>query len=135
MRLFLKKRAKGQIEFGILYGGIALLALCAARFLPVMALLPSCSFKGLTGLPCPACGSTRSIVHLAHGELLSSLAMNPLASIGIIGAVLFLLYSVLTLAFDKPRFCMALTEREKNAVRAGVIVLVLANWSYLASAF
>jgi len=131
MRLFTQKRAKGQIEFGIIYGGIALLVLCAARFLPVLEFLPSCAFKGFTGMPCPACGSTRSIVHLAHGEFFSSLAMNPLASIGSIGIVFFFLYSVLTLAFDKPRLGIGLTEREKNAVRVGVALLVLANWSYL----
>jgi hypothetical protein len=131
MRLFLKKRTKGRIEFGILYGGIALLVLCAARFLPVLSFVPSCTFKGLTGLPCPTCGSTRSIVHLAHGELLSSLAMNPLTSICIIGSVLFFFYSLFTLTFDKARVGIALTDREKNIVRAGVLLLVFINWSYL----
>jgi hypothetical protein len=131
MRLFSQKRAKGQIEFGIIYGGIALLVLCAARFLPVLEFLPSCAFKGFTGLPCPACGSTRSLVHLAHGEFLSSLVMNPLISIGSIGSAFLFLYCVLTLAFDKPRLGLVLTEREKNVVRAGIVLLVLANWSYL----
>lgn len=133
MRLFWKKRTTGQIEFGIIYGGIALLVLCAARFLPVLEFLPSCAFKDLTGLPCPTCGSTRSIVHLAHGEFLSSLVMNPLISIGSIGSTFLFLYCILTLAFDKPRLGFVLTEREKNAVRAGVVLLVLANWSYLVS--
>jgi hypothetical protein len=131
MRLFSQKRAKGQIEFGIIYGGIALLVLCAARFLPVLEFLPFCAFKGFTGFPCPACGSTRSIIHLAHGDFLSSLAMNPLASAGSIGIIIFFLYSVLTLASDKPRLCIELSEREKKAIRAGVVLLVLANWSYL----
>jgi hypothetical protein len=131
MRFFSQKRARGQIEFGIIYVGIALLVLCAARFLPVLEFLPSCAFKGFTGLPCPTCGSTRSIVHLAHGDFLSSLALNPLISIGSIGSVFLFLYSVLTLAFDTPRLGISLTEREKNVVRTGIVLFVLANWSYL----
>jgi hypothetical protein len=131
MRFFLKKRAKGQIEFGVIYGIMALLVLCAARFLPVLTILPSCTFKSLTGVPCPTCGSTRSIVHLTHGEFLASLAMNPLASIACGGILLFFLYSLFTLALDSPRLGLVLTEREKNGVRIGVVLLVLANWGYL----
>ncbi len=36
-----------------------------------------CIFHGLTGLPCPACGLTRSFVWLLHGELSRSLQLNP----------------------------------------------------------
>ncbi|HEX9019901.1 MAG TPA: DUF2752 domain-containing protein [Nitrospirota bacterium] len=130
MRFSLKKRASGQIEFGIIYGGIALLALVTARFLPVLT-LPSCAFKGLTGLPCPTCGSTRSVVHLAHGDILHSLAMNPLTALCFLGAVVYLLYSLITLMPGIPRLGIVLTAREKNAVRIVAIHLLLVNWFYL----
>lgn len=135
MRISLRKRTVGQIEFGLIYGGIALLALAAGRFLPVLALAPSCVFKGLSGIPCPTCGSTRSIVHLSHGHIFDSLIMNPLVSLCAIAAVLSFAYSLVTLMFDLPRFGLVLSEREKDSVRVGAVLLVLANWAYLAVKF
>jgi len=69
MHLTLKKRASGDIVFGLIYGTIAILALIAVRFLPVLELMPSCVFRAFTGIPCPTCGATRSLVHLANGNL------------------------------------------------------------------
>jgi Protein of unknown function (DUF2752) len=36
-----------------------------------------CLFKEVTGLPCPSCGTTRSLLLLAHGRLRDSFMMNP----------------------------------------------------------
>lgn len=63
----------------------------AAIFLPAMNLLifllkdhfielskyfPECRFYRETGLLCPACGNTRSVAALFHGNILSSLGYN-----------------------------------------------------------
>jgi len=124
-------RTAGQIEFGLIYGGIGLLALCAARFLPVLTFLPSCPFNELTGIPCPTCGATRSVIHLAQGDLLSSIAVNPLISLCFAGAALYFFYSLVTLALSFPRVDVLLIAEEKNAARAGAIALVFINWTYL----
>lgn len=39
---------------------------------------PVCLFNGLTGIPCPGCGLTRSWVSAVHGDLAGSLAHHPL---------------------------------------------------------
>lgn len=36
-----------------------------------------CLFRGLTGLPCPGCGITTSLLALARGDALGSWAANP----------------------------------------------------------
>lgn len=36
-----------------------------------------CLFRWLTGIPCPACGTTRAIILALRGEWLLSLRMNP----------------------------------------------------------
>jgi Protein of unknown function (DUF2752) len=131
MRLFLKKRAPDQIEFGLLYGGIALVMLGVGRLHRVLSLAPDCVFKGLTGIPCPTCGSTRSVVHLSHGDILSAFIMNPLTTLCLILAVLYFIYSLVSAAFDLPRICFLLTNKEKNVVRAGVVLLLLMQWAYL----
>jgi hypothetical protein len=39
--------------------------------------LPRCPFNWLTGLDCPACGSTRMVYSLLHGDLASAWHFNP----------------------------------------------------------
>lgn len=131
MQVVLKKRVPGGIEFGIIYGGIAMAALIIPWFLPLLSLSPSCAFKGLFNIPCPTCGATRSVVHLSHGEFLPALAMNPIIATVIVFAVLFFFYSLITLVFDIQRICFILTEREKNAVRVIAIFLLLTQWGWL----
>jgi hypothetical protein len=131
MHIVLNKRAPGQIEFGIIYGGIALLVLLAGRFLPVLALAPSCAFKTLTGVPCPTCASTRSIVYLSHGYIASAFFMNPLVLAGALAALVYLLYSLFTLLFDVPRIVVDLSGKEKGRIRALAALLIFSNWLYL----
>lgn len=131
MRIAFKKRSIGEIEFGVIYGSMALLLLGSARVLPVLSLTPSCVFKGLTGIPCPTCGTTRSVVYLSQGDAANALVMNPLATLGLMAAVAYFFYSVITLLFNLPKLSFLLTNREKTAIRSGVIMLFLAQWAYL----
>jgi hypothetical protein len=122
---------RGRTEFGIIYGGIALLAICVGRYLPVLTVAPSCVFKYLTGIPCPTCGATRSVMHLAQGDFFASFGMNPLVSLCFIIAALAFFYSLITLIVGIPRVGVILSDREKNFVRYGAVALILANWCYL----
>ena len=131
MRVLLKKRSPNQIEFGILYGGIALIPLLAAWIMPAVVLLPSCAFQGLFGIPCPTCGATRSIMYLAHGNIVAALAMHPLIAVSMVAAILYSLYSLITLANGVPRVHIALTDQEKDVLRIGAVLIVLINWTYL----
>jgi hypothetical protein len=131
MHLTLKKRASGDIVFGLIYGTIAILTLIAVRFLPVLELMPSCVFRAFTGIPCPTCGATRSLVHLANGNLSASFGMNPAIALFIFAALLMFAYDVATL-FSGSRISLSLTPREATLIRAGAVVVLLANWAYLA---
>ncbi len=132
MRVFLKKRIHGQIEFGIIYGGIAVLALLAGQFVPgLSSAMPPCWFKGFLGIPCPTCGSTRSLVGLSQGNIAASLTINPLISFAVIFAVIYFVYSLITFIFDLPRVAFSPSEKEKDAARAGAVILALTNWVYL----
>jgi hypothetical protein len=131
MQIVLNKRTPGGIEFGIIYGGIVLLALLAGRFLPVLAIAPSCAFKALTGMPCPTCGSTRSIVYLSHGEVASAFFMNPLVLAAALAALVYLFYSLFTFFFVVPRIVVALSGKEKDRIRYLAVLIILGNWLYL----
>jgi len=36
-----------------------------------------CPIRSVTGMPCPACGTTRGLVHLLHGEPWQAVVSNP----------------------------------------------------------
>src|SRR5438128_12532473 len=50
--------------------------------------LPPCTFKAMTGLPCPSCGMTTSFALLVRGDVWNSLKANAvgtmLATIGLV---------------------------------------------------
>ncbi len=125
------KRKTGEIEYGIIYGVISLIALFIARTIPVIPLAPSCVFRTLTGIPCPTCGATRSVVNLARGEVFAAFMMNPLIALCLITAILVFLYRLVTLAFDLPKINMILSSEDVEALRVGAVTLILAQWVYL----
>ena len=43
--------------------------------------LRPCIFRGLTGVPCPTCGTTRAATAFLNGELAGAFAANPLAAL------------------------------------------------------
>lgn len=50
-----------------------------------------CPFRLLTGLPCPGCGLTRSLVCLLHGDLATSVAFHPLGPLVALALIGFIL--------------------------------------------
>jgi len=52
---------------------------------------PICMFKLMTGMPCPGCGLTRSVVALLHGDLTTSLHFHPL---GVLFVLLVLVLAI-----------------------------------------
>lgn len=45
-------------------------------FIYLKNFLPECFFRKISGLYCPGCGNTRSVVALLHGDILTSLRYN-----------------------------------------------------------
>lgn len=54
-----------------------------------------CPFRRLTGLPCPACGLTRSWVYLTHAHWGDAVSANPFGYLTAIGAITLLAVVVL----------------------------------------
>jgi hypothetical protein len=74
------------------------LRLLAAGMLGIGALWPPspvhppalCPLRSTTGIPCPLCGMTRSVVAALHGHLMTSLRFNPGGMVVIVLAVALL---------------------------------------------
>ncbi len=131
MRFVLRKKQPSHIEFALIYGGLAILLLVAARILPVTQLAPDCAFKAMTGMPCPTCGSTRAVILFSQGHLLSAFRMNPATSAVFVAALVAFLCRIVALVFDLPGMRIGLSDREKNLVRVSAMLALLLNWGYL----
>ena len=119
---------------GAIIGGIGLLAAAAVWGLRLDRIpLTLCVFKGLTGLPCPTCGSTRALGRLFALDFAGALAMNPFTTLV---AVLVAGWAVADLALLPRRRALDLQvpKRLGFGLRVGALVLFLANWVYLIAA-
>ncbi len=131
MHIIFKKREKGEVDFGIIYGGVSIIILFIGSTMPALSLMPSCAFRMLTGIPCPTCGATRSIIALARGDVTASFIMNPLTALCLLAGILVFLYSLATVVFDLPKISMLLSPKDEIALKTGIIILILAQWIYL----
>lgn len=94
--------------------------------------LQICVLKNTVGLACPSCGTTRSILHLLHGDFSSAVLLNPFGIFAFIGFMVvpfWLLYDY----FNSKRtlwtiyiYCISSFQNKKFTFL--VILLVLLNW-------
>lgn len=127
----LRVRAHEGPPFGLIFGGIALLAGAAIALLRLDRFpFALCAFKQLTGLPCPTCGSTRTLGRLADLDAAGALAMNPLVAVSAIALLFWALADLVLL----PRGRALRVEARGGlglALRGSLVLLALANWAFL----
>tara|TARA_R110002096_G_scaffold135456_6_gene287462 strand:+ start:4060 stop:4428 length:369 start_codon:yes stop_codon:yes gene_type:complete len=91
-----------------------------------------CLIKHLTNVPCPSCGSTRSVISLANGKFSDALQINPLgyvvATIMLISPIWILidvLFKKKTL-FDFYKKMETFLKKPKFAIP--LIFFIVVNW-------
>lgn len=93
--------------------------------------LPPCNMQRLAGLPCPTCGTSRTVRLLLDGELAAAFFMSPAAFLGIGVMLLYSIYAVTVVAGRLPRLRLVAGGKPWKFVLIMGGVLVLANWGYL----
>lgn len=91
-----------------------------------------CMIKHVTNIPCPSCGSTRSVLSLYNGDYLQALYWNPFGFI----IALIMVITPLWIAYDyfsnKKTLFNFYTKTEsmlnQKKITIPLIVLVLLNW-------
>jgi len=91
-----------------------------------------CLFKHVTGIPCPSCGSTRSVISLIKGEFADALFWNPFGILIMIILIAFPFWIGYDLAFRKNSLYNFYIQSEqfirKKWIAIAAIFLVLLNW-------
>jgi hypothetical protein len=123
-------RSPGALDAVAVIGVVGLLV---ARFVPVAVIIPfwGCSFRRMTGIPCPGCGLTRAADHFAHLHFYQSFAANPLGFIAACLFVVAIVVSVGHLVFGFKVPWVTLDDREWRAVRWALFVVVLINYGFV----
>lgn len=91
-----------------------------------------CLVKHITDVPCPSCGSTRSILSLFKGDFSAAFYWNPIGILVISIMTIVPLWIVYDLLWGKESFLIfyrkteSLLRQKKIAIPA--IILVLGNW-------
>jgi hypothetical protein len=124
-------RAVPGAPLGAIFGGIGVAAAGTVWLLGLDHLpITFCVFKGLTGHPCPTCGSTRALARLFELDLAGALAMNPFVTLV---AVVMAAWALADLALLPRRRSLKVdvSPRLASWLRAGALVAFFLNWVYL----
>jgi Protein of unknown function (DUF2752) len=108
--------------------GVAAILVAGAVVLPRTILRGSpiiCPFRRVTGLPCPACGLTRSWQAAAHLRLGESLGYHPLGAATFLGAV--------AIALDAGGGTARVTRRREVQLSAGALWIATWLWRLMRS--
>ncbi len=120
------RRWRAILLVGLLAAGAGVVRGAVALGLP----LPFCLLRATTGIPCPGCGCTRSLLAWTHLDPVSALRFNPL----------FFLFTVAMPVWAFARLCRGSEDsagepaspRWRGWVSPWVLVaLALLNWVYL----
>jgi hypothetical protein len=87
-----------------------------------------CTFHNLTGLPCPGCGLTRSLVAAAHGRFKTSFAFHRLGILTLLFICLQIVYRTAVIFMPQKKRRLIRTGKILNKGFLILCLLFLINW-------
>lgn len=91
-----------------------------------------CFIKSTLHIPCPSCGTTRSLMALAAGEFANALYWNPLGYLVGLLMMLFPLWIVRDFIFKSSSFYLYYTylanQLHKRKFSIPIIIIMVINW-------
>ncbi len=135
MKLQWRKLESGQVDSELILGLMfvpLLLAVAVGAVYVSEGMIPGCFLYHATGLPCPACGAYRCFSLLVSGDLAEAFRVQPLATLTVLGLVLYSGYSVVVISLHLPRLRFGdMSRRDWMALAILLVACVGANWVYL----
>ncbi|MBL4716421.1 MAG: DUF2752 domain-containing protein [Bacteroidia bacterium] len=91
-----------------------------------------CIFKNITGIPCPSCGTTRSVLAILKGNVIDSIGHNPLGLVMVLLLAILPIWIIIDFVFGKNSFQVFYRYVEFSLKRKYIvipsIVIVLVVW-------
>ncbi len=110
----------------LLWAGFALL-----RGTGLVQFLPHCVFREWTGICCPFCGGTRSMIALSGGDWRVAFELNPLVAGLALGVAAAGILQLMAWPFPKLALLPRMQHATWSSVWPVVAALVASNWVYL----
>ena len=121
----------GGLPLGAIFGALAAMAAAVVGLVHLDRLpFTVCYFKALTGWACLSCGATRALGRLFELDLAGALAMNPLATMGILSLVPWAAADLALLPSGRA-LSVELAPAAARAARLAFALALAANWVYL----
>jgi len=93
-----------------------------------------CLFKYVTGIPCPSCGSTASVIAILHGKFLMALSLNPLGFVIFSIMVVSPIWIIFDLITKKDSFAKVYQWMEsffrRPIIYIPIILIILIIWIF-----
>jgi hypothetical protein len=92
-----------------------------------------CLFKNVTGIACPSCGVTRSVLTLLDGNILEAAFINPLGLLAMLLLLVIPIWIMADLTLNKTSLLGVYTKsegfiRKKKFVYIPAFTLIAINW-------
>jgi hypothetical protein len=91
-----------------------------------------CLFRHITGIPCPSCGATRSVIAIIEGHLWSGIYINPLGIIILFIMIItpiWIIYDGITRQYSLFNFYQKMEVMlRKKYIAVPFVLLLLLNW-------
>jgi hypothetical protein len=124
-----------KLYFIVIILSIAGYAWLILNYYHISTSIPSmdiCLFKKITGIPCPSCGSTHSLVFLLNGNFKEAVVANPLGILLALMLIIFPVWIIIDILANKAGFYFFYSKAEallrKKRIAIPAIVFVLAIW-------
>jgi hypothetical protein len=93
-----------------------------------------CIFKYTTNLPCPSCGTTRSVLEILEGNFLRAFYINPLGFVLFLGLLILPIWVTKDVLQKKRSLLRFYLQFEKLIIREPIaislIIIILLNWGW-----
>ena len=91
-----------------------------------------CIMKNLTGIPCPSCGSTRSVASIFKGNLQQAILLNPLGYVIFFALLILPVWIIMDLYRKNDSLWQFYQKAEitlrRKIIAIPLIILVIINW-------
>lgn len=93
-----------------------------------------CFFKNVTGIACPSCGTTRSVMMLTQGNFKDALLINPLGIITGIAMLIVPFWLLYDIILKKDTLYLGFKKSEaiirSKWIALILLLLILINWAW-----
>lgn len=130
MRVDLQARRRlSANQLSLLIAAAVVAGYALLRHADLFPALP-CPLRALTGVHCPFCGVTSTLIRLLHGDLSGAMAINPLAAVLALVLALLALNALVQLIVGRG-LRIGLTRANRWTLLVAFVGAAVLNWAFL----